>query len=583
MTALPLLAGWRIRADELPERMAGGDGAPAFSLPGEQELMAYADLLGADDAPAGDAAPDSAPFALPALLPEDVPGAVTLSREIDFGALRGDHAVLELDHLQGRGEVRLAGEVIAVFPGDTREAAPAAAPCQLAVDLSGALRRGRRETLSLCFGAERPAGVPGPVLLRVTQGARLTEATVLPNAAQRTMSVRVRIAAEEAGSCVLRVQPAPAVAQETALPAREIALPPGAPGELTLAVPGERFTPGKPYAAPVLKLQLLRRAERPNARRPIAGSAPRDILCDSVTLMCGYPGAPAAAWVPLTAAQCAGDARALAQQLHALHLHAVSAPLPAQDGFYREMTRAGVSVRQVAPSGHPLRERLARHACVCFSGAPDAPVSADPAESAWRLCGMVGSTRVAELAPAALLAEAVGRSVDPGEPGAAVVLAWLRAVEVRLRAEAARQGRYAGALCAPGLWAEPDIADALCTAMRPAHLSALPLLGAWWTCTRFSASLVAFVPEDDAQAEPLHAQAVLEDEQGHVLAHVDAPCPPGGGYVGLIEAQLPDTPCVLELTCRLLAGDEVIEESTLPVYVGERGPLEAAFGFDRLL
>ncbi|MGN0997826.1 MAG: hypothetical protein ACI4PG_13045 [Candidatus Ventricola sp.] len=576
MTARTLLAGWRIQADALPEHMAAGDAAPAFSLPGEQELLAYADLLDAQDAPAQRAAPASAPFALPALLPEDVPGAVTLSREIDFGALRGDHAVLELDRLLGRGEVRLGDEVIAVFPGDAQESAPAAAPCQLAVDLSGALRRGRRETLSLCFGEERPAGVPGPVLLRVTQYARFAQVSVLPDAAQRTMTVRVRIAAGDEGTYVLRAQPAPAVAQEAALPAREIALPPGRPGELTLAVPGERFTPGVPYAAPVLKLQLLRRVARPGARLSGGGSLPQSVLCDSVTLMCGYPSASAPAWVPLTAAQCAGDAQALAERLGALHLCAVSAPLPAQDDFYRSMTRTGVSVRLAAPAKHPLRERLSRHACVCFSDAPDLPVSDDPAQSAWRLCGMVGSTRAAELAPAELLAEAAGRSVDPDEPGAAAVLSWLRAVEVRLRAEAARQGRFVGALCAPGLWAEPDIADALSTAMRPTHLSALPLLGAWWTCTRFSASLVAFV-SNDAQGEPLEAQAILEDEHGHVLARVEAACPPRGGYVGLIEARLPDAPCVLELTCRLLRDGEVVEHSTLPVYVGERGPLEAAF------
>ena len=40
---------------------------------------------------------------------------------------------------------------------------------------------------------------------------------------------------------------------------------------------------------------------------------------------------------------------------------------------------------------------------------------------------------------------------------------------------------------------------------------------------------------------------------------------------------MPDTPCVLTLTCRLLSGDTVLEESTLPIYVGQRGPLEAAF------
>ena len=48
--------------------------------------------------------------------------------------------------------------------------------------------------------------------------------------------------------------------------------------------------------------------------------------------------------------------------------------------------------------------------------------------------------------------------------------------------------------------------------------------------------------------------------------------------MGVIEAALPDHPCVLELTTRLLHDGEAIEESTLPIYVGERGQLEAAFG-----
>ena len=45
----------------------------------------------------------------------------------------------------------------------------------------------------------------------------------------------------------------------------------------------------------------------------------------------------------------------------------------------------------------------------------------------------------------------------------------------------------------------------------------------------------------------------------------------------LLEAELPDAPCVLTLSTRLMAGDAVLEQSALPVYVGERGPLEAAF------
>ena len=45
----------------------------------------------------------------------------------------------------------------------------------------------------------------------------------------------------------------------------------------------------------------------------------------------------------------------------------------------------------------------------------------------------------------------------------------------------------------------------------------------------------------------------------------------------MLEAALPDSPCVLTLSTRLLAGDAVLEQSVIPVYVGERGPLEAAF------
>ena len=44
-----------------------------------------------------------------------------------------------------------------------------------------------------------------------------------------------------------------------------------------------------------------------------------------------------------------------------------------------------------------------------------------------------------------------------------------------------------------------------------------------------------------------------------------------------IEAALPDAPCVLTLHTRLLRGETAVEESAIPVYVGERGPLEVAF------
>ena len=191
---------------------------------------------------------------------------------------------------------------------------------------------------------------------------------------------------------------------------------------------------------------------------------------------------------------------------------------------------------------------------------------------------MVSAPRTLDetLTPKELLREASGLPLDPKDEGVHNALLWLRALSIRLRAEAMRQRRYQGALCNPGDQNMTDAAAALKTAFAPLHLSALPLCGAWWTGSRFSASLEAFIPAG-AYEEGLRAQAVLEDDEGTELARFDAPCRSSVGYLGVIETTLPDQPCVLELTTRLLRGSEVIEESTLPIYVGERGQIEAAF------
>ena len=222
--------------------------------------------------------------------------------------------------------------------------------------------------------------------------------------------------------------------------------------------------------------------------------------------------------------------------------------------------------------------RLSRFPCVCFCNAavPDAPA---PEENAWQLGSMVGLDRQLEpgIVPAELLADAAGRPVDAQEAGVAAVLQWLRAVRIRLLAEAARQGRFSGPLCAPQELLEPDIAQALTDSLAPLHLSALPLRGAWWTGTHFSASLFACL-EGALPDGPLCVRALLETESGETLARFDAPCAAPGGALGTLEARLPDAPCVLMLTAQLLCGDAVLEQSALPVYVGERGVLEAAFG-----
>ena len=66
-------------------------------------------------------------------------------------------------------------------------------------------------------------------------------------------------------------------------------------------------------------------------------------------------------------------------------------------------------------------------------------------------------------------------------------------------------------------------------------------------------------------------------EEGEVLARHEAVCPPEGGDAGVLTAMLPEDPCVLQLSLRLMCGEDTLEESVLPVYVGARGMLEAAF------
>ncbi|MFR3407292.1 MAG: hypothetical protein ACLTV6_12555 [Christensenellales bacterium] len=55
------------------------------------------------------------------------------------------------------------------------------------------------------------------------------------------------------------------------------------------------------------------------------------------------------------------------------------------------------------------------------------------------------------------------------------------------------------------------------------------------------------------------------------------PCPPRGGEIGLLTCILPSEACVLTLCVRLSKGGEIIEQSQIPVYVGVKGMLEAAF------
>ena len=579
----PLLSRWRIIAPELPEHLLPEDSAPAFSLPGAEALLDFADLLGDQEpedggAPAEDALP-SAPFPLPALLPDSVSGEASLCCEVDFGALSGDRAVLTFAQLLGRGSILLGDTPVAAFDSvgaalseGEKAFALSASPCAFAADMTDALRRGRRETITIRFDGVRPAGVCGPVFLQTTRHAALSRLTLIPDAAQQTVAIRAQITAQQAGSYALRALPVPPDPGQALPPARELSLSLAAgesrQADMTIALPGGRFVPGKSYASAVVKIQLLRR-----------DGGRRETLCDSASLACGYPGRAPLAFLPLGEDDLLAPPEELHKTLTAMNICAVSLRSPAPEAFYLRAARAGVSVIQQLEENSPHRKRLLRHPCLTFAAADDAQKTVSPAAAAWQLCSMTGYSRAADdsLSDRALLYEAAGRSLDPQDEGVRGVLEWLVAVSARLRCEAARQGRFSGALCESGAWRRDDVSAAIRTAFAPLHLSALPLCGAWWTGTRFSAALEAFIPEGTGSGKPLSALAVLEDEEGTELSRLFMPCRAKGGYVGVIDAQLPDHPCVLELRTQLLCADEVIEESTIPVYVGERGPLEAAF------
>lgn len=565
------LTEWTLQGENLPERLMDEPKAPAFSLPGADFLSAFADLLGGygqEEAPVQSC---GVPYVPSGLFEDDLAGTLTLSKEIDFGALSGDCALLTFAHLRGSGEILLDDRQIACFgaDGDIRHAHDLTGmPCALAVDLTQALQLGRKQTLTLRFHEERPAGMMGTAFLSVTQMASLSRVSIQPDAIRRTMTVRARICAHQAGRYVLHVQAIGGLPGKDILPARETDVELAAEQEkgvqLSLSVDAPLFTPGQAYAAPALKIQLLYRMKK------------GDMLCDDALLMCGYGASASRAWLPLTEQECLGDPKALCDMLCDLGVSAVYLSVPAPDRLYLEMTRRGIAA--FAYVSEEIRPFYTRYPCVSLCDFPLEEETLSPLAAAWQMAGSVAFPRTIDetISTEELLLEISGRLLDSESQSVQDALAWLRAVQIRMRAEAVRQGRYQGAICSAGEWAKSDIRDALHTAFSPLHLSALPLSGAWWTGTRFSASLEAFLPRELLSGEDIHAMAVLEDDDGNELARFTASCSKSG-YIGAIEAALPDHPCVLTLHCALLRNEETIEESILPVYVGERGPLEAAF------
>lgn len=560
---LPLNTGWRIFADDLPARLTESEPDTAFHLPGADALADFSDLLGENACPdSSEAAPTDAPFPLPAALPEDVRGAAELRLELDFGKLHAQDAELVFELIRGKGRV---------FIGDT----PAASfqnpkDGMLRVPLFRALHLGRRQTVRLCFDASRPAGVLGGVCLHAVSHARLRDTVLIPDAQTQTVRLQTTVCAMNTGDYLLRVQTACA---ENEPPVYDDALflSSGEQQSITktFPFPAPRFLPGSPYAGCAVRLTLFK-------RRLHRGTFFPGSRCDEQTVSCGYSGRPADYDLPLLPEECT-DPDALLTRLSPMRLPGLRLDTPAPDLFYRKMTLSGIGVFHPVVTD-ALRERLSRHACVSFGNAPMPRMRSLPLLDAWQLCGLTACLRTppANLSPAELLLEAAGKPLDPQSPDVAAVLLWLRAVRVRLSAEAARQGRFSGSLCAPGVWQDEDVYAALQTALAPTHISALPLRGAWFAGSRFSASIRAFV-EPEKSADDLIVRAYLEDENGKKLATLKRPCPPDGGEIGLLECTLPHSVCVLTLFASLSRGNQVMEQNQIPVYVGEKGMLEAAF------
>lgn len=565
----PLSGGWTLTADELPQRLLAAPKKSGFSLPGAKALLDFSDLLG-EQAPKDAPPPEqdeenSAPFTLPALLPGDIAGSAALSREIDFSALCAGHAFLLLEHIVGSGSVELGDETLLRFDG---------ALAQAQIDLTDALRLGRKQTLTLRFDSAAGAGVCVAPLLRATGSVRFKEIVAQPDPGGRTIDVRFTLVTDRSRSALLCAAAVPSD-EKAPSPWRQtrVRLLSGSDNALSLSfsVPAAAFAPGRPFEPAVLKFQLYSLP---------AEDARRGTLSDAQTLVSGFAGAAPRAYVPLTAQECRMPPEALSAKARELNALSLFAPAPVSALFCRRLADEGIALTAYAPDGTPLCAQVRSLPSVSPAAHADVQAFFPPerALSLWQRCGMpsLPPTKDAGVPAQDLLLNACGCIPDETQPRHAAALRALRALQIRLRAEAARQGQYAGSLCAPGEWNQEECAGALRGALSPLHLSVLPLRGAWWTQSFFSATLCAFIPEEERRgAYSVHAE--LLDAQGGVLAAFSRDCPACGGTVGIIEGRLPDTACALTLRALLKRSGAVVESQELPVYVGERAPLEAAF------
>ena len=411
MMILPLTQ-WTLYGEDLPERLLDQDQKPSFTLPGADALSAFADLIGDEEKEQKTSEPSGIPHTAGTLFDEDIAGCVCLKREIDFGEMQGDYAVLAFEHIAGSGSVRLGEEELARFGTDHTLALRNAydrtgMPCGLCVDVTPWLMRGKPEMLELRFDDAHASGVCGSAFLRVCSHAHLSHVSIQPDANRRTMTLRTRITAHQAGRYVLRAQVIPGE-KETAVPeAREtdVILSVGDEKNLQISmdVAAPVFAPGKAYAAPAMKIQLFYRQE--NTRSD-------GLACDDALLMCGY-GAPAPkVWLPVCVQQVHNEADKLIEKIRELGVFAVALDEPAPDGLYRALCHAGIAV--IGHVSEEIRPLFTRYPCLTLSDFPPAKDDVSLTAAAWQMTGSVAFPRAidATLTTREMMDEACGRRLD---------------------------------------------------------------------------------------------------------------------------------------------------------------------------
>ena len=549
--ALPLSRGWRLSGD--------GNGGPVSFLPGVDRLMPFADLLEMEEE-------DGRPFPLPAPLPEGT--GLQLSREIPFGSLRCDVASLRFSCVRGRGTVLLDGREIARFSDGP-----------LSVDLSDAARLGRSATLTLAFDQARPAGVTGTVFLRCAERAALGGVSLSCAGGRMQGWARVR---GEAGAYRLAAAAQEAAKEtakedEEAVSARPGSGPAGSPASRPM-----RETRRAPLGGADVSFTLTGEKEQTvSFSLPVPGGGGRalavlslfritkqgrELLCDRRVCFAGAGRQPRA-WLPLSPEELWENPARLAERLVSLRVPAVSLPAPPEEALSTALRRKEIGL--VLPPPEPEEARDRRASGVAYLA--EEPFGTMPGELARQLSGFLACPVAAAAPPLPeeeMLRAAFGNPPGEPEPLRAPLLRLL----IRLRADGARRGLYSGPVAPSGALSDPALAEILRDAAAP-HAAAFPLTGGWWCGSAFSCRLFLLDAAPGSRGE-----AALRDDEGRIFARAawrDEEMP-------VITARLPDKPGRLSLSLTLLLPDgRAVPSPDLPVFVGRRGPLEAACSPER--